>query len=67
MDSDADGVDDSALLSQYMAGDREAFRLHRARIGARWDIVLNPRRAALLAPFPEIERALQRVIEKCGS
>ena len=46
---------------------REAFRLHRARIGARWDIVLNPRRAALLAPFPEIERALQRVIEKCGS
>lgn len=45
---------------------REAFRLHRARIGAQWDIVLNPRRAALLASFPEIERALGKVIEKCG-
>ena len=45
---------------------REAFRLHRAAIGARWDIVLNPGRAALLAPFPEIERALGKVIEKCG-
>ena len=45
---------------------REAFRLHRAEIGAEWDIVLNPRRAALLAPFPEIERALGKVIEKCG-
>ena len=45
---------------------REAFRLHRTEIGAQWDIVLNPRRAALMAPFPEIERALGKVIEKCG-
>jgi ribonuclease P protein component len=45
---------------------REAFRMHRSRFGPQWDIVLNPRRAALTAPFPEIERALQRVIEKCG-
>jgi ribonuclease P protein component len=45
---------------------REAFRRHRARIGAQWDIVLNPRRAALTAPFREIERAFERLIEKCG-
>ena len=45
---------------------REAFRKHRQEFGAPLDIVLNPRRAALTAPFPEIERALQRVIEKCG-
>ncbi len=45
---------------------REAFRLHRAEIGPQWDIVVNPRRAALAAPFPEIERALRKVIEKCG-
>lgn len=45
---------------------REAFRLHRAEFGPQWDIVLNPRRAALTAPFPELERALQGVIEKCG-
>ena len=46
---------------------REAFRLHRSEIGRQWDIVVNPRRAALGASFPEIERALARVIEKCGS
>jgi len=45
---------------------REAFRIHRAEFVGPWDIVINPRRAALDAPFSEIERALQRVIEKCG-
>jgi ribonuclease P protein component len=45
---------------------REAFRLHRAEFGSRWDIVINPRRAALTASFDEIERALKKVIEKCG-
>lgn len=45
---------------------RAAFRLHRAEFGPRWDIVLNPRRAALDASFAAIERALGRVIEKCG-
>jgi len=45
---------------------REAFRLHRAGIGPQWDIVLNPRRVALDASFADIEKALGRVIEKCG-
>jgi ribonuclease P protein component len=45
---------------------REAFRLHRTEIGPQWDIVVNPRRAALTAPFSEIERALRKVIDKCG-
>jgi len=45
---------------------REAFRLHRAEIGPQWDIVVNPRRAALNASFGEIQRALGKVIEKCG-
>ena len=45
---------------------REAFRLHRTEFGPQWDIVLNPRRAALDASFTAIERALGRVIEKCG-
>jgi ribonuclease P protein component len=46
---------------------REAFRLHRAELNPKWDIVINPRRTALAAPFPEIERALQKVIERCNS
>ena len=46
---------------------REAFRLHRVELDPRWDIVLNPRRAALAAPFTEIERALGKVIEQCNA
>jgi len=46
---------------------REAFRMHRATLDPRWDIVLNPRRASLTAPFPEIERAVIKVIERCNS
>jgi ribonuclease P protein component len=45
---------------------REAFRLHRSEFGPQWDIVINPRRAALGAPFSEIEQAFRKVIEKCG-
>ena len=45
---------------------REAFRRHRAEFDPRWDIVLNPRRTALSAPFADLERALRKVIEKCN-
>lgn len=45
---------------------RAAFRLHRAEwTNLDWDIVFNPRKAAILAPFADIERALARVMEKC--
>ena len=43
---------------------RAAFRLHRAQIGPQWDIVLNPRRAALDASFADIEKAFARLIQK---
>ena len=46
---------------------REAFRLHRAGLDPRWDIVLNPRRAALTAAFPDVERAILKVIHRCNS
>jgi ribonuclease P protein component len=46
---------------------REAFRMHRQELDPRWDIVLNPRRASLTAPFLEIERAVTKVIERCNS
>jgi len=46
---------------------REAFRRHRSELDPRWDIVLNPRRTALAAPFADLERAVQKVIERCNA
>jgi ribonuclease P protein component len=45
---------------------RAAFRLHRVDwMDMDWDIVFNPRKAAILAPFADLERALAGIIEKC--
>ncbi len=46
---------------------REAFRLHRGRLAPEWDLVLNPRASVLRATFPEVERALEKVIARCNS
>jgi ribonuclease P protein component len=46
---------------------REAFRLHRAELDPKWDIVLNPRRPALDVEFRDIEQALENLIRKCNS
>lgn len=45
---------------------REAFRLHRGELDPQWDIVINPRRTALAAPFTDLEQALRKVIEQCN-
>jgi ribonuclease P protein component len=45
---------------------RAAFRLQRADWPLiDWDIVLNPRKKVILAPFADLERALAEVIKKC--
>ena len=46
---------------------REAFRMQRAEIDAKWDIVLNPRRPVLKTTFAEIEKAVRKVVETCAS
>jgi ribonuclease P protein component len=46
---------------------REIFRLQRSKLAPKWDIVLNPRRAALDAAFGDIEREMGKLIEKCNS
>jgi ribonuclease P protein component len=46
---------------------REAFRLHRSKLAPQWDIVLNPRRALLQAPFSAIQSEMMKLIEKCNS
>ncbi len=45
---------------------RAAFRLHRAEWKFDFDVVINPRKASILAPFADLERALAKVMEKCG-
>ncbi|MEQ1948491.1 MAG: ribonuclease P protein component [Bryobacteraceae bacterium] len=45
---------------------RELFRVHRSELGPQWDIVINPRKAAVDASFEQIERSFRKVIEKCG-
>jgi ribonuclease P protein component len=44
---------------------KEVFRTHRSAVCGGWDIVLNPRRAAIEAPFGDLERALMKVISRC--
>ena len=61
------GPTSAGLTLTAAAGLGAAFRLHRAEWKpADWDIVVNPRKAAIAAPFAYLERALAKVIEKCG-
>jgi len=45
---------------------REAVRRVLARLPARWEIVFQPRRAALAAAFEDLEREMEMVIRRCG-
>jgi ribonuclease P protein component len=45
---------------------REILRIRLAEIGPQWDIVINPRRAALDATIEELGRQLDRLIKQCG-
>jgi ribonuclease P protein component len=41
---------------------REALRVRLDRLSPQWSIVINPRRKALDAPFPEIEREIEKFL-----
>ena len=45
---------------------REAVRLHLEQLSPQWSIVFNPRRKAMEAPFPELEREVQRLFQRCS-
>lgn len=45
---------------------REAVRLALARIGPQWAIVVNPRRAALEAPWEGLRQEVERLVLRCG-
>ena len=46
---------------------REAVRLHLEQLSPEWSIVFNPRRKAMEAPFPELEREILRLFQRCSA
>jgi ribonuclease P protein component len=45
---------------------REAIRVRLHDVASHWDIVINPRRAALQAPVEELRREVDRLVAQCG-
>lgn len=45
---------------------REAVRLNLNELNPQWSIVFNPRSRALTAPFPELQREIERVFRRCN-
>jgi ribonuclease P protein component len=45
---------------------REALRVHLMEVAPEWDIVINPRRPALVAPIQELRREVDRLVAQCG-
>jgi len=46
---------------------REAVRRRLFQLEAHWEIVFNPRRAALTAAFQDLEREVERLFSRCRS
>jgi ribonuclease P protein component len=44
---------------------REAIRLDLPMIGPQWDIVVNPRRTVLEAPFDEMRTEVRKLVNRC--
>jgi ribonuclease P protein component len=45
---------------------REAVRQRLDRLGPEWQIVINPRPAALEAPFDDLTREVERLFARCN-
>ena len=45
---------------------RAAVRLHLERLSPEWSIVINPRRKAMEAPFPDLKREVLRLFLRCS-
>ena len=46
---------------------REAVRARLDRIGAGWEIVINPRLRAMTAPFPQLEQEVEKLFQRCAN
>jgi len=45
---------------------REAVRLRLAGLNPQWSIVINPRRKAIDASFPELEQEVEKLFHRCN-
>src|SRR6267154_2238828 len=46
---------------------REVVRARLDRIGAGWEIVINPRLRAMIAPFPQLEQEVEKLFQRCAN
>ena len=46
---------------------REAIRLRLDQLSPECEVVINPRRKVLDAPFPEIEREVEKLLLRCAA
>ena len=46
---------------------REAVRARLERVGAGWQIVINPRSRARTAPFPQLEQEVEKFFQRCAN
>lgn len=46
---------------------REAVRLRLDQLNPQWEIVFNPRRAAMESPFSELIREVEQLFLRCNS
>ena len=44
---------------------REALRVRLSEVAPEWDIVINPRRPAIVAPVEELQREVDRLVAQC--
>jgi ribonuclease P protein component len=54
----------SVVRNRLRRRTREAVRLHLHQLEP-WDIVINPRRAGLTAPFEALSREVERLFSLC--
>jgi len=46
---------------------REAVRPRLDRVGPGWEIVINPRLRAMIAPFPQLEQEVEKLFQRCAN
>jgi ribonuclease P protein component len=46
---------------------REAVRLRLDQLSPKCELVINPRRRALDAPFPELQREVEKLFLRCSA